>query len=80
MTGLKIPGKKSFHGIYLHIIRPWHEIHPLISLRTARLPLTGFFVHPTLLRACRTWGIESEKAAERGQILTISPAERSSTI
>jgi hypothetical protein len=26
------------------------------------------------LGACLTWGIESEKAAERGQILTISPA------
>jgi len=26
------------------------------------------------LGACRTWGIESEKAAERGQIVTISPA------
>ncbi len=26
------------------------------------------------LGACRTWGIESEKAAERGQILTFSPA------
>ncbi len=28
--------------------------------------------HP--LGACRTWGIESEKVAERGQIVTISPA------
>ena len=26
------------------------------------------------LGACRTWGIESEKAAEQGQIVTISPA------
>jgi hypothetical protein len=26
------------------------------------------------LGACQTWGIESEKAAERGQILTISLA------
>jgi hypothetical protein len=45
------------------------------SLQTGCLPLTGFFVHPTLLGACRTWGIESEKAAERGQIVTISPAQ-----
>ena len=28
----------------------------------------------TFSRACRPWGIESEKAAERGQIVTISPA------
>ncbi len=26
------------------------------------------------LGVCRTWGIESEKVDERGQILTISPA------
>ena len=30
--------------------------------------------HFEALGACRTLGIESEKAAERGQILTISPA------
>jgi hypothetical protein len=27
-----------------------------------------------VLGACWTWGIESEKVAERGQIVTISPA------
>jgi hypothetical protein len=37
---------------------------------------SGCFVnHPSsALGACQTWGIESEKVAERGQILTISPA------
>ncbi len=28
----------------------------------------------TFLGACRAWGIESEKAAARGKILTILPA------
>jgi hypothetical protein len=32
--------------------------------------LTGQYISG----ACLTWGIENEKAAERGQIVTISPA------
>jgi hypothetical protein len=44
--------------------------HPLPILP----PLSSPFVGSRVLGACRTWGIESEKAAERGQIVTISPA------
>jgi hypothetical protein len=44
--------------------------HPLPILT----PLSSPFVGSRVLGACRTWGIESEKAAERGQIVTISPA------
>jgi hypothetical protein len=35
--------------------------------------IRGLGIRILLLGVCRTWGIESEKAAERGQILTISP-------
>ena len=49
MANLSIPKRSLVAGSLPTASDLWHDIHLLTGISATRLPLTGFFVHPTLV-------------------------------